>query len=115
MNISSVIEPPNLLVFTWRSEFTGGRDTVVTLRLTEHEADETDLELTHELRTSDEAASDAEGWSQIVTRLEAYLEVQTATWVLTSRPRKTSTVHAPKWPPTRWPETSPERPARPSR
>ena len=69
-----VIEPPRLLVFTWRSEFTGMRDTLVRLRLTERSPDETDLELTHEFATEAEASSHAGGWSQIISRLEGYLE-----------------------------------------
>ena len=69
-----VIEPPHLLVFTWRSEFTGMRDTLVTVRLTERGANETDLELTHEFATEAEARSHAGGWSQIISRLEGYLE-----------------------------------------
>ena len=68
------IEPPKLLVFTWRSEFTGLRDTLVTLRLTEVGAHETELELTHEFATDAEASSHAGGWSQILTRLETFLE-----------------------------------------
>jgi uncharacterized protein YndB with AHSA1/START domain len=67
------IDPPHLLVFTWRSEFTGMRDTVVTVRLTERAANETDLEVTHELATDDQASSHAGGWSQIIRRLESYL------------------------------------------
>jgi uncharacterized protein YndB with AHSA1/START domain len=69
-----VIEPPRLLVFTWRSEFTGMRDTLVTVRLTEHRPGETELELTHEFSTDAEASSHAGGWGQILHRLESYLE-----------------------------------------
>ena len=68
------IEPPKLLVFTWRSEFTGLRDTLVTLRLSEVGAHQTELELTHEFATDAEASSHAGGWSQILTRLETFLE-----------------------------------------
>ena len=38
-----VIKPPALLVFTWRSEFTGMRDTLVTVRLTERHSHETEI------------------------------------------------------------------------
>jgi uncharacterized protein YndB with AHSA1/START domain len=69
-----VIQPPELLVFTWRSEFTGMRDTLVTVRLTERGARETEIEVTHELATEDEATSHAGGWGQLLARLEAYLE-----------------------------------------
>jgi uncharacterized protein YndB with AHSA1/START domain len=69
-----VIEPPRLLVFTWRSEFTAMRETVVTVRLTARGESETELEVTHELATDEQARSHAEGWAQILSRLELYLE-----------------------------------------
>jgi uncharacterized protein YndB with AHSA1/START domain len=68
-----VIDPPRLLIFTWRSQFTGMRDTRVTVRLTERGPNETELEVIHELDTAEQAASHAEGWLQIVSRLQAYL------------------------------------------
>jgi uncharacterized protein YndB with AHSA1/START domain len=71
-----VIEPPELLVFTWRSEFTGMRNTLVTVRLTEHSANETEIEVSHEFATEAEASSHAGGWSQLLSRLETYLEVK---------------------------------------
>ena len=51
-----VIEPPHLLIYTWRSEFTGMRDTLVTVRLTESSANQTELEVIHELDTAKQAA-----------------------------------------------------------
>ena len=69
-----VIQPPELLVFTWRSEFTGMRDTLVTVQLTERGSRETEIEVTHELATDDEASSHAGGWSQLLARLQAYVE-----------------------------------------
>ena len=69
-----VIQPPELLVFTWRSEFTGMRDTLVTVRLTESGPRETEIEVMHELATDAEVASHAGGWGQLLTRLEAHLE-----------------------------------------
>jgi uncharacterized protein YndB with AHSA1/START domain len=69
-----VIQPPELLVFTWRSEFTGMRDTLVTVRLTERRSHETEVEVTHELATDQEASSHAGGWSQLLGRLQAYVE-----------------------------------------
>jgi uncharacterized protein YndB with AHSA1/START domain len=68
-----VIEPPNLLIFTWRSEFTGMRDTLVTVRLTEQGANQTELEVIHELGTDAEASSHAGGWNQLVERLAFHL------------------------------------------
>ena len=69
-----VIRPPELLVFTWRSEFTGGQDTLVTVQLVERGSRETEIEVTHQFATAAEAASHAGGWGQLLTRLEAYLE-----------------------------------------
>ena len=69
-----IIQSPELLVFTWRSEFTGMHDTRVTVRLTERGPHETEIELTHELATDGEASSHAGGWGQLLGRLEAYLE-----------------------------------------
>lgn len=69
-----VIQPPELLVFTWRSEFTGMRDTLVTVRLTERGPRETEIEVTHELATDHEASSHASGWTQLLGRLQTYLE-----------------------------------------
>ena len=69
-----VIDPPHLLVFTWRSQFTGMRDTLVTVRLTERTATETELEIIHQLDTPEQAPSHADGWNQIVSRLERFIE-----------------------------------------
>jgi uncharacterized protein YndB with AHSA1/START domain len=69
-----VVDRPHLLVFTWRSQFTGMRDTLVTVRVNEHGANETELEIIHELDTPDQSASHAEGWNQIVSRLETFLD-----------------------------------------
>ena len=69
-----VIDRPHLLVFTWRSQFTSMRDTLVTVRLTERSATETELEIIHELDTPEQAASHADGWNQIVSRLETFIE-----------------------------------------
>jgi uncharacterized protein YndB with AHSA1/START domain len=69
-----VVEPPHLLVFTWRSQFTGMRDTRVTVRITERGAQLAELSVTHELASDDEAAAHAGGWRQLVERLETYLE-----------------------------------------
>lgn len=68
------VQPPHLLVFTWRSEFTGMRETLVTVRLTQRGSLETELEVTHELATDHEASSHAEGWTQLLVRLVDYLE-----------------------------------------
>src|SRR5947208_2237608 len=59
------IEPPSLLAFTWRSEFTGQLDTLVTVRFTALSANQTQLELTHDLLPDSQADSHAEGWRLI--------------------------------------------------
>jgi uncharacterized protein YndB with AHSA1/START domain len=69
-----VIQPPELLVFTWRSEFTGMQDTRVTVRLTERGSDQTEIEVTHELATEAEASSHAGGWGQLLIRLQAFVK-----------------------------------------
>lgn len=63
-------------MFTWRSEFTGMRDTLVTVRLTERGQRETEIEVTHQLATDAEASSHASGWGQLLDRLQAHLEVR---------------------------------------
>jgi uncharacterized protein YndB with AHSA1/START domain len=69
-----VVDPPNLLVFTWRSQFTGGRDTLVTVRLKPAGADSTELELTHELLPMDEVQPHTGGWETILERLQVYVQ-----------------------------------------
>jgi uncharacterized protein YndB with AHSA1/START domain len=69
-----VIQPPELLVFTWCSEFTGMQDTRVTVRLTKRGSHETEIEVTHELATDGEASSHGAGWGQLLGRLQAHLE-----------------------------------------
>lgn len=69
-----IIQPPELLVFTWRSEFTGMRDTLVTVRLTERGPRQTEIEIIHELASDQEASSHAGGWTQLLSRLQTYLE-----------------------------------------
>jgi uncharacterized protein YndB with AHSA1/START domain len=68
-----VIEPPHVLIFTWCSEFTGMRETLVTVRLTELAANETELEVIHELGTAEQAETHTEGWNQIISRLATYV------------------------------------------
>ncbi len=66
------VDPPRRLSFTWRSEYTGGDDTLVTVDLSPA-GDETDLVLTHELLTEEMAASHEGGWGGILTRLQGHL------------------------------------------
>ena len=67
------IEPPSLLSFSWRSEFTAGRETLVTVRLAPYGQSETELTLTHELLTEDQARSHEGGWGGILDRLAEHL------------------------------------------
>jgi uncharacterized protein YndB with AHSA1/START domain len=64
------IEPPELLVFTWRSDYTHG-ETLVTVRLRTLAPDSTELELTHEGLPEDQIESHAGGWGRILERLAA--------------------------------------------
>ncbi|HTE84512.1 MAG TPA: SRPBCC domain-containing protein [Dehalococcoidia bacterium] len=68
-----VIDPPNRLVFTWRSQYTGNRDTLVSIHLFPLGDDQTELVLTHELLPSDEVEPHTGGWTQILEQLDAYL------------------------------------------
>ncbi len=62
------IDPPTRLSFTWRSEHTGGRDTMVTVALEPH-PDGTFLRLRHERLSEEQAATHGQGWGQMVERL----------------------------------------------
>lgn len=66
------VEPPHLLVFTWRSPFTGGEPSEVTVRLTS-EGSGTELVLVHQQLPPDAVESHAGGWGQMVERLERLL------------------------------------------
>lgn len=66
------VEPPTRLVFTWRSRFTGERDSRVTIEL-EPAGQETRLTLAHELLTPEQAESHAGGWAGILDRLAEVL------------------------------------------
>jgi uncharacterized protein YndB with AHSA1/START domain len=68
-----VIAPPQLLVFTWRSRYTGGRDTLVTIRLTSHGPSNTEIDLTHEQLPVDQVRPHTWGWTRILEHLDAYL------------------------------------------
>jgi uncharacterized protein YndB with AHSA1/START domain len=67
------IRRPERLVFTWASNHTGGRETLVTVELRSRGAD-TELTLTHEGLPDDEACRRHEaGWTSIVEKLAAAL------------------------------------------
>lgn len=61
------IEPPHRLVFTWISEATHGKPSIVTIEL-HARGEQTELVLTHEgLPSEDNAESHREGWEEILT------------------------------------------------
>jgi uncharacterized protein YndB with AHSA1/START domain len=61
---------PTRLSFTWRSRFTGGRATVVTIELS-GEGEKTRLLLRHDWLPRDARASHEGGWGAILDRLSA--------------------------------------------
>jgi uncharacterized protein YndB with AHSA1/START domain len=68
-----VIDPPRLLVFTWRSQYTGGRDTLVSVRLTSRGPSDTEVKLTHEQLPVDQIEPHTQGWTRILEHLDAHL------------------------------------------
>ncbi len=66
------VRPPSLLVFTWRSPFTGGMESVVTIRLAERGPD-TQLVLIHEQLPPGAAESHTGGWGRMLDRLRSEL------------------------------------------
>jgi uncharacterized protein YndB with AHSA1/START domain len=68
------IRPPEKLVFTWRSEHTQYRDTLVTVEL--HAlGDRTELRLTQTLLLDERAVHQhLQGWTLIIEHLMAYLQ-----------------------------------------
>lgn len=64
-----VVDSPNKLVFTWISNITDGRETVVTIELFER-SDRTELVLTHEELPHEKAVEmHKRGWTTIVDTL----------------------------------------------
>lgn len=66
------IEPPSLLSFTWISEATDHRPTVVTIEFLERGA-ETELVLTHRRLAPTQVDGHRSGWSDIVRLLDEAL------------------------------------------
>ncbi len=67
------IQPPERLVFTWRSQGTHNTDTLVTVEL-HPQGEETELVLTHELLPDTVAAGNHEhGWRSVVEKLARHL------------------------------------------
>lgn len=66
------IEPPKRLEFTWISEATDQRQTVVTIEFLERD-EGTELVLTHRRLPGREVESHRSGWTDILQRLEQRL------------------------------------------
>ena len=67
-----VIEPPSLLSFTWISDHTGNRPTLVTVELQERGGG-TELTLTHRDLPDHEVDNHRRGWTGIVAELDRTL------------------------------------------
>jgi uncharacterized protein YndB with AHSA1/START domain len=67
-----VIEPPSLLSFTWISNATDHRPTVVTIEFHER-GTETELVLTHRRLPSKAVEAHREGWTDIMRLLDEVL------------------------------------------
>ena len=65
-----VIEPPDRLEFTWISEATDHRATVVAIEFLERDAG-TELVLTHRRLPPSQVGSHRAGWTDIMRKLEA--------------------------------------------
>ena len=64
--VYKLIDPPHRLVFTWISDSTQQRETVVTVELARAGADATDLTLTHEGLPAGADVAHRGGWGAIV-------------------------------------------------
>jgi uncharacterized protein YndB with AHSA1/START domain len=62
------VDPPERLVFTWRSPYTGDRPSVVTIELFDDHGS-TRIVLTHRGLPAEERSSHAGGWGAILDRL----------------------------------------------
>jgi uncharacterized protein YndB with AHSA1/START domain len=62
------IQPPNRLQFTWISDATEHRRTVVTVEFLERDGD-TELVLTHQRLPASQVGSHQGGWTDIMTKL----------------------------------------------
>ena len=73
------VERPRLLEFTWVSEGTEGKESVVTIELIAHGPASTELRLSHiGLPSEESAASHNGGWSDFLEQLVARLKEQPA-------------------------------------
>lgn len=69
------LTPPERLVFTWSSPYTGPEPSVVTVELRSHDTG-TELLLTHERLPEGAADSHGRGWGAMLERLAALLAAE---------------------------------------
>jgi uncharacterized protein YndB with AHSA1/START domain len=70
------IDPPQRLVFTWRSSGTYDQETLVTVELYPR-GNKTELVLTHErLPDANSAGKHESGWQDVVRKLTVYLSLE---------------------------------------
>ena len=73
----TIVDRPSKLAFTWIAAVTDMQPTLVTVEFVRTTERETELILTHERFPRKEVSDQyRDGWSQIVERLDAYLQAQ---------------------------------------
>jgi uncharacterized protein YndB with AHSA1/START domain len=71
------IQPPHRLVFTWASEYTGGRATLVAVSLRPSGDGGTELQLVHSKLPESQVEPHRGGWGMLLERLAALLSDST--------------------------------------
>jgi uncharacterized protein YndB with AHSA1/START domain len=74
------LEPPNRLVFSWVSPFTGPEPSRVSVYLVASGADETELTLVHDRLPAGQVESHQGGWGQILDHLATLLAAGRTAW-----------------------------------
>jgi uncharacterized protein YndB with AHSA1/START domain len=74
------VEPPNRLVFSWHSPYTGLEPSRVSVTLLASGTDETELTLVHDHLPPGQVESHQGGWGQILDHLAALLAEGTTAW-----------------------------------
>jgi len=72
------LAPPNLLVFSWVSPYTGPEPSRVSVYLVASGANETELTLVHDRLPAGQVESHQGGWGQIIEHLARLLVAETA-------------------------------------
>lgn len=70
------IDPPRRLVFTWKSRFTGGQPSVVTVELEPDGDDATLVRVVHAELPESAVVSHRDGWGGMLARLERELGME---------------------------------------